>query len=143
MPNIKKKRINTEMSFSPEQVQMDKIITAEEMYKEKKYFKDLLGEILDEKFREYLQPVKENIAVLEIRVHEIDSKHSERINKLVEENRRLKDEIVKLEGYQRKKNNVKFYGIAEERDENLDSKVVQICNQYLPCRAVELKLPNL
>ena len=73
MPNIKKKRTNTEMSFSTEQVQMDKIITAEEMYKDKKYFKDLLGEILDEKFREHLQPVKENIAVLEIRVHEIDT----------------------------------------------------------------------
>ena len=131
MPNKKKKRTNTEMSFSPEQVQMDKTITAQEMFKDKEYFKDLLREILDEKFREYLQPVKENIAALEIKVNEIDNKHSERINKLVEENRRLKDEIVKLEGYQRK-NNIRFYGIAEERDENLDSKVVQICNQYLP-----------
>ena len=109
MPNKKKKRTNTEMSFSPEQVQMDKTITAQEMFKDKEYFKDLLREILDEKFREYLQPVKENIAALEIKVNEIDNKHSERINKLVEENRRLKDEIVKLEGYQRKNNCNKFY----------------------------------
>ena len=127
----KKKRTNAEMSFSPEQTQMDTKCSTEERLKDKTYFKELLGELLDEKFTEYLKPVKKDIAALESRVESIENNYAVKISEVTKENENLKDEIHRLETYQRR-NNIKFLGLTEKSNEDIDKTVVDICNKYLP-----------
>ena len=46
------------------------------------------------------------------------------------ENLKLQNQVDKLEYYQRK-NNLKFYNLSEQKSENLDERVVSLCNKYL------------
>ena len=123
------KRLFTEMSFSPDgKLQMD---TSE--------LRDILSDLLDEKLG-YLKPLAENVTELkaeinkqkevisksQTKVHELE----EGVNKLQLENKTLRQELGKLEQFQRK-NNVRFMGIKENKGELLEVTIISMLNEFL------------
>ena len=120
------KRPNSEMSFSPEGPPgQDYLRTMLQEVMDKK-----LRQVLDEKFGEHIAPVKQEIAKLQQHIHVMKEKHESEIRVLKQENQKQKAHIEKLESYQRR-NNIRFYNISENKDENLDQFLIEICNKYL------------
>ena len=112
------KRQCREMSFSPE------------MITQTENLRDMLREILDEKLLEHIKPLKDNFGSMEHEICQLKLKHTEDVAQLKEENKKLQDHVNRLESFQRK-NNIKFLSVPEEKDENLEQKVLDICNQFL------------
>ena len=112
------KRPHTDMFFSPENGNPNG------------NFKDVLREVLDEKLKEHIGPLKENICALEAGLSELTNKQKKDVEQLRSENENLKIHINKLETYQRK-NNIRFLNMPEDKDENLEQKVLDICNRFL------------
>ena len=67
------------MSSSAEQMQVDKKYSTEDRLKDKTYFRELLGELLDEKFTEYLNPVKKSVSDLEKKVINMEKEYANKI----------------------------------------------------------------
>ena len=117
------KRHWTDMLFSPEQC-------GDMQNPDQETMKNYLREILDEKFNQHLQPLQNTIEELQKEVINLKKEHAREVKILKEENDRL-HKHVKLEGYQMR-NNIRFFNVAEENREDLDTKIVQICNKDLP-----------
>ena len=118
------KRHWTDMLFSPEQC-------GDMQNPDQETMKNYLREILDEKFNQHLQPLQNTIEELQKEVINLKKEHAREVKILKEENDRLHKHVVKLEGYQMR-NNIRFFNVAEENREDLDTKIVQICNKDLP-----------
>ena len=114
MASTNAKRPNTEMLFSEESQPLP----------DKNYLRDLFSDILDEKFKEHLNPVKQQIERLKVEMDTMREKNETTVKELTLENKIL------LEFYQRK-NNLRLCNIPEQTNENLDDKVVSLCNRYL------------
>ena len=84
------------MMFSPEQPEETKELTM-----------DMLRKVLDEKFKEYLSPVQKQVQDLHAEMQLLKTQHSKDINNLKSENNNLKEELQRLEVFQRK-NNISF-----------------------------------
>ena len=52
------------------------------------------------------------------------------LNEAKTENKLLKQQLLKLEGYQRK-NNLRIVGLRENRGENIEIAVISIFNEFL------------
>ena len=121
------KRLNTEMEFSPEG----------KMSIDKESLRDLLGEVLEEKFESHLQPLKNDINALKKTIEKQKETHESEISALKEENQSLSEKnaslqshLERMESYQRK-NNLRIDGIKEAHGEDLDVLFVNICNNYI------------
>ena len=77
-----------------------------------------------------MTPINQDIATLQKEVKSLKNEKDIEINNLKEENGKLKMQLRRVEMFQRK-NNIRFYNIAEERNENLEMKVIALCNKYL------------
>ena len=103
------------------------LTTQESDMAQKDNLKEILSELLDSKFQEHLQPIKTEVGELKNKLKSLDDAHKKEIHLIKQENRQLKDEIIRLEMFQRK-NNVRFYGIPEQL-EDLDKKLLAILNK--------------
>ena len=97
------------MKFSPEG----------KMSLDKQSLHDLLGEVIEEKFETFLQPLKEDISTLKRTLKSQTEKHDKEIeelkqkNKLLDEaNATLQSQLGRIESFQRK-NNLRIDGIKE------------------------------
>ena len=120
------KRPNTEMEFSPIESTVPKSLDA-----------DVLKAILDEKLTDHIRPLKTQIENLEKALDKQKVVTEKKINNIKEdyitlknENQILRQKLTKLEFFQRQ-NNLKIYGIPEERGENVDVKMVTLFNKHL------------
>ena len=115
------------MLFSPEgQAVMDKSSLC-----------DLLSTMLDDKFKEHLLPVKEDISALKGIFEKRQQENCQKFDSLQEhckqlqaENNDLKDKLNKLETFQRK-NNLRVVGISETQGEMLEMRVLALFNGLL------------
>lgn len=121
------KRLWTEMSFSPEG--QDET--------EQTSLCDLLSKMLDDKFKEYLTPVKDDISSLKASMETKQIENGSRFDKIEEhckqlqaENNALKDKLNKLETFQRK-NNLRVVGLSETKGEMLEVRVLALFNGLL------------
>ena len=120
------KRPNTEMEFSPIESTVPKSLDA-----------DVLKAILDEKLTDHIRPLKTQIENLEKALDKQKVVTEKKVNSIKEdyitlknENQILRQKLTKLEFFQRQ-NNLKIYGIPEERGENVDVKMVTLFNKHL------------
>ena len=145
------KRLNTEMDFSPEGqlTDQEKKMSRSEYDQEIKMFQNenmsLFAELLDRKFTEYLTPVKQEIEKLKVVVQESESNSKAICDQLrqdcklvKEENKALIKKVERLEFFQRR-NNMKVFGLKEEKNEDLDEKLVAILNS---CSAPAVSFNN-
>ena len=117
------KRPNTAMEFSPVgKSQLDLAV---------------LKKLLDEKFCEYVSPLKEEISSLKKTLQETKDQSDDACHQLRQdydllkkENESLAHQLRKLESQQRR-NNLKIFGLKEEKGENLEEKVLNLFNNYL------------
>ena len=121
MDNKKIKRSWMDMSFSPEQ---------EASMTQKDCLKEILSDLLDTKFKEYLEPITKEVKELQDKVKVMEDSHKRDIYEIKQENQKLKDDLRRLETFQRK-NNVRFYGIPEHSGEDLDKMMVTVLNKTL------------
>ena len=121
MDNKKIKRSWMDMSFSPEQ---------EASMTQKDCLKEILSDLLDTKFKEYLKPITKEVKELQDKVKVMEDSHKRDIYEIKQENQKLKDDLRRLETFQRK-NNVRFYGIPEHSGEDLDKMMVTVLNKTL------------
>ena len=121
------KRLNTEMSFSPE---THTVI-------DKKEWRSILSDLLEEKFETYMSPLQAELAEVKKDIKILKSNHEktttslqQKINNLETENTALKQQIEKVESYQRK-NNLRIIKLKESSGENLEVRVTGLFNEFL------------
>ena len=100
-------------------------------------FRELIGDLLDEKLEQHLKPIKEDLANFKCNV-QIQKKETDQAilkvktdcDEVKAKNKKLKEQLLMLEGYQRK-NNLRLVGLPENRGENLEIVGLGTFNELL------------
>ena len=105
---------------------------------------DKIADLIENKLTEKLNPIDNKLGLIdnsmtyvlseiqklnniEVDVLELKSKvknYESQVNNLKKENQKLEDQLLKMEVYMRKQN-IKIWGIPEEKNENLEEKLLQ------------------
>ena len=127
METPRSKRRFLELSFSPDgKAAMDT-----------SGLRDIMSDILDEKLEKHLKPIKDELAEFKSKSERKQTENSQAISSLKKEvndvkseNTLLKQQLLKLEGFQRK-NNLRIVGLRENRGENIEIAVISMFNEIL------------
>ena len=99
--------------------------------------REVLGDILDEKLKEHLQPIKTELAEFQRNAQTVNDNTCSAISSLrtecekaKAENSLLKQQLLKLESFQRR-NNLKIVGLSENKGENIEIVVISMFNEFL------------
>ena len=99
--------------------------------------RDVLGDILDQKFEEHLKSIKYDFAQLkssaktqQVETSQAISDIKRECEEVKAENNLLRKQVLKLESYQRK-NNLKLVGLKENKSEIIEIAVISIFNEFL------------
>ena len=124
------KRPNTEMAFSPEGY----------MLIDSKALRSILSDLLEEKFKMYMLPIKTELLQAKKDIELLKNDHERTTAKLKKEvsgkckwkmeNAALKQHIEKVESYQRK-NNLRITRLKETKGENLEMCITGLFNEFL------------
>ena len=99
--------------------------------------RDVLGDLLDQKLGEHLKSMKDDLAqfrrktdLKQVETSQVIASLKVELDEVKTENSMLKQQLLKLERFQRK-NNLKIVGLKENKGENIEIAVISMFNEFL------------